>query len=56
MFGPAGLPAEAVETLDRELAKILARPEVKARFPRRRQRGAVEGTGGIFRLREGLSS
>jgi len=22
MFGPAGLPAEAVETLDRELAKI----------------------------------
>ena len=32
MFGPAGLPPEAVETLDRELAKILARSEVKTRF------------------------
>jgi len=29
---PAGLPADTVETLDRELAKILARPEVKTRF------------------------
>jgi tripartite-type tricarboxylate transporter receptor subunit TctC len=32
MFGPAHLPAEVVDTLDRELAKILARPEVKQRF------------------------
>jgi len=32
MFGPAGVPGEAVDTLDREIAKILAKPEVKARF------------------------
>ena len=32
MFGPAHLPAEVVDTLDRELDKILARPEVKQRF------------------------
>jgi tripartite-type tricarboxylate transporter receptor subunit TctC len=32
MFGPAGLSAETIETLDRELAKILARPDVKTRF------------------------
>ena len=32
MFGPARLPAEVVDTLGRELEKILARPDVKQRF------------------------
>lgn len=32
VFGPAGLPQEVVDTFDREIAKILAKPEVKARF------------------------
>jgi tripartite-type tricarboxylate transporter receptor subunit TctC len=32
MFGPAGLPPDVVATLDRELAQILAKPEVKTRF------------------------
>jgi tripartite-type tricarboxylate transporter receptor subunit TctC len=32
MFGPAGLPEEVTATLDREIAKILAKPEVKTRF------------------------
>lgn len=32
LFGPANLPPEVVETLDRELATILAKPEVKTRF------------------------
>jgi tripartite-type tricarboxylate transporter receptor subunit TctC len=32
MFGPAHLPAQIVDTLDRELEQILARAEVKQRF------------------------
>jgi tripartite-type tricarboxylate transporter receptor subunit TctC len=32
IFGPAGMPVEVVNTLDREIAKILAKPEVKSRF------------------------
>ena len=32
MFGPAHLPPEVVDTLGRELEKILARPDVRQRF------------------------
>ncbi len=52
MFGPAGMPPEAVKTLAAAVQKALDNPEVRKRFAGCRHRHLLERPAGIHRIRE----
>ena len=52
MFGPAGMPPEAVKTLAAAVHKALDNPEVQQALRRRGHRHLLERPAGVHRIRE----
>jgi hypothetical protein len=53
LVGPAGLPREVVDKLAAELARVLAQPDLKAKFAAAGSEAHFLGAVGVRRLREG---